>query len=276
MNPRNVKILDQIRAEALERSIPVADVERWMELARPCALLTEDGDGPVVGRFGGPTMLPADAEAPRFPLLVTIDCAALPADVTDLPLPSDGRLLFFGYPESNGMGEVRYVPAGAAVVERERHPSFFPPDDEEFAWVHRDLPYGELHLTADVSLPFVGTVELSESPWSAPLPGHPHAEELARVWEDQWSRAPLLVGGYGTDYNGGDAVAVAATAASEAERGGYRPGRAISSNVDHWVLLAQCNVSRPGAGAAVFWAIQRDDLIARRFDHAEVVVDWNP
>jgi hypothetical protein len=41
-----------------------------------------------------------------------------------------------------------------------------------------------MHLTADVSLPFAGTVELAEPPWSAPLRGHPHSEELAEVWAD--------------------------------------------------------------------------------------------
>jgi hypothetical protein len=81
---RNLEILERIRTEALERNIPASDVERWLELVRPCALLTQDGDGPVVGRFGGPVMLPTDAGDPRFPLLAAIDCAALPTDVTDL------------------------------------------------------------------------------------------------------------------------------------------------------------------------------------------------
>ena len=94
MNPGNVKILDQIRSEALARRIPEPEVERWMELVRPSALLTLDGDGPVVGRFGGPIMLPADVETQKYPLVATIDCAALPREATDLPLPSDGRLLF--------------------------------------------------------------------------------------------------------------------------------------------------------------------------------------
>ncbi|HEV7975879.1 DUF1963 domain-containing protein [Amycolatopsis sp.] len=277
MNSRNVKILDQIRAEALERDIAAADVERWMGLVRPCALLTEGGDGPVVGRFGGPVLLPADAEDPTYPLLATIDCAALPADVTDLPLPSGGKLMFFGFPEEDGMGDVVYVPAGAAVEEREKYPPHFPADEEEYAGVYRELPQGELRLTADISLPFVGTVELPGPPWSEPLPGHPHSEELAEVWADQWGGAPLLIGGYGTDYNGGDPVEMAARAAIQAEKGGYRPGPGTtSSDADDWVLLAECNVSRPGAGAAIFWAIQRDDLIARRFHRAQVVVDWNP
>jgi hypothetical protein len=282
VTPRNAQIIDRFRAEALERDIPAADVERWIGLVRPSALLTEGGDGPVVGRFGGPVMLPPDAEDPRFPLLATIDCAALPSDVTDLPLPSDGRLLLFGFPESDdrfhSMGDVVYVPAGAAVGEREKYPPSFPPDDAEYSEVYREFRQGELHLTADVSLPFAGTVELPEPPWSAPLPGHPHSEELAEVWADQWGGAPLVLGGYGTAYNDeGDPVELAAMTAVEAEQAGHRPGPGTTSpKVDDWVLLAECNVSRPGGGAAIFWAIQRDDLIAQRFGRAQVVVDWNP
>jgi Domain of unknown function (DUF1963) len=277
--PRNVEILDQIRAEALERDIPSSDVDRWMALARPCALLTGGGDGPVVGRFGGPVMLPADAGDPRFPLIATIDCAALPPDVTDLQLPPDGRLLLFAFPESDGndasMGDVVYVPAGATVGERAKYPPDYPLD--YYAGVYQELPEGELHLTADVSLPSAGTVELAEPPWSAPLDGHPHSEELAEVWTDQWAGAPLLIGGYGTDFNGGDAVEAAVHFALEAAKAGRRagPGR-TSPHAGDWVLLAECNVSRPGAGAAIFWAIQRDDLTARRFDRAHAVVDWNP
>jgi Domain of unknown function (DUF1963) len=276
---RTEKILDQIRTEALQRDIPEADVERWLGIARPCALLTGPGDGPVVGRFGGPVMLPADAEDPRYPLLATIDCAALPAGVTDLPLPSDGRLLLFGYPEPEdfeSMGDVVYVPAGAAIGEREKYPPLYPVDDPSCAGVYQEFPQGEMHLTADVSLPFVGEVELPDGPpWSAPLPGHPHSEELAEVWADQWGGATLLVGGYGTDFNGGGAVEAVAELAVLAVESGVRSGP-TSPDAGDWVLLAELNVSRPGGGAAIFWGIQRDDLIARRFGRAHVVVDWNP
>src|SRR6185437_12684869 len=107
----------------------------------------------------------------------TIDCAALPADATDLPLPADGRLLLFGFPDSDGndssMGEVVHVPAGAAVTERVTYPPDYPLDVN--AEIYQELPQGDLRLTADVSLPFVGMVELKEPPWSASLPGHPHS-----------------------------------------------------------------------------------------------------
>ncbi|SFR03771.1 protein of unknown function [Lentzea waywayandensis] len=277
MNPRNVKILDQIRTEALVRGIPEPDVERWMELVRPSALLTLDGDGPVVGRFGGPIMLPADVETQQYPLVATFDCAALPREATDLPLPSDGRLLFFGYPEEHGMGEVVYVPEGAAVVERELDPESYPACSEDFAENHDEFPQGDIHLTIDVSLPFVGTVGAPPPVYLVPMPGHPHAEALAEVWADQWGGAALVLGGYGTDCNGSDATEIAVLcAAAEAKAQRWPGGGTPSSDAGDWVLLLEFNVYRSGGGAAIFWVIQREDLIAQRFDRTQVLVDWNP
>ncbi|GAA2528960.1 hypothetical protein Ahu01nite_090980 [Winogradskya humida] len=271
-------ILDQVRAEALDRGIPAGDVERWMRLVRPCALLTQGGDGPVVGRFGGPVRLPADVADPRFPLLVTIECSALPAGVTDLPLPSDGKLLLFGFPEPEGsysMGDVVYVPEGAVTTERPEYPEGYPPDPDSYLGVYESLPDGEVRLTVDVSLPFVGVVELPEAPWMAPLPGHPHAEELAAVWADQWGGAQLLLGGYGTEHSDFAPAATIASFAVDAEKEGHRSGTS-SPRAEDWVLLAEVNVDRPGAGATIYWGIQREDLAAQRFDRAHVAVYWNP
>ncbi|MGH1551513.1 hypothetical protein ACRAWF_02865 [Streptomyces sp. L7] len=78
MNPELINRLEPFRAEALRRGIPLQDVEGWIAAARPCATLVTRGDGPVVGRFGGPLLLPADAPDPWFPLPATLDCAALP------------------------------------------------------------------------------------------------------------------------------------------------------------------------------------------------------
>ncbi|WP_328424227.1 hypothetical protein OG470_13500 [Micromonospora sp. NBC_00389] len=195
MIPRNLKILDQVHAEALSRDIPADDVERWLGLTRPCALLTQEGDGPVVGVVRGPVMLPADAKDPDYPLIATIDCAAVPADVTDLPLPTDGQLLLFGWPEEHGWGEVRYVPAGVAVEEREQYPPGFPPDEPENAEVYAELPQGDLHLTVDISLPSVPTVP--GPPWSAPQPRNPQFEALTRVWRDVLTDVPDGMFSYG-------------------------------------------------------------------------------
>ncbi|MCR3750600.1 YwqG family protein [Lentzea californiensis] len=248
-----------------------------MELVRPSALLTPDGDGPVVGRFGGPILLPAGVETQGYPLVATIDCAALPREATDLPLPSDGKLLFFGYPEEHGMGELVYVPEGAAVEERQLDPSSYPACSEDFAEICDEFQQGEIRLTLDVSLPFVGPVGAPPPVYLVPVPGHLHSEALADVWTDQWGGASVVLGGYGTDCNGSAATESAAYLAAEDERKGRWPGGGTpSSDTADWVLLLEFNVHRSGGGAAIFWAIQRDDLVARRFDRTQVLVDWNP
>ncbi|RQW94910.1 DUF1963 domain-containing protein [Micromonospora inaquosa] len=248
------------------------------------ALLTQGGDGPVVGAIRGPVMLPADAGDPEFPLIATIDCAALPADVTDLPLPSDGQLLLFGWPEESGWGEVRYVPAGVAVEEREQYPADFPPDDDDYAEVYEEVPPGDLHLTVDISLPYVKTIP--GPPWSPPLPGDPPFEEMTEVWKDVlrdvpdgafsfggWT-TPLLLGGYGTDCNGFNPAWLGANPSGRSGYDGSVPGGGPPDHGD-WVLLAEFHGGRQG-GASIHWVIQRADLKERRFDQASVLVYWNP
>ncbi|MFD0431623.1 hypothetical protein ACFQ60_43730 [Streptomyces zhihengii] len=60
-----IEKLDRVREKALARGVPSADVERWLAAARPCVTLAPDIDGPVVGRLGGPVLLPADAPRSR-------------------------------------------------------------------------------------------------------------------------------------------------------------------------------------------------------------------
>ena len=132
--------------------------------------------------------------------------------MTDLPLPADGHLLLFGWPEEDGYGEVMYVPAGVAVDEREQYPPGFSPDDEECAEVYAEIPQGDLHLTVDISLPYVKTIP-GPAVVSAAA-GDPPFEELTKVWQDVLGdvpdgavllpgpTTPLLLGGYGTDRNG--------------------------------------------------------------------------
>jgi hypothetical protein len=65
-------------------------------------------------------VLPLDAPGPGFPFIASLDCAALPREATDLPLPSDGHLLFFADPdEMDDEGAVMYIPAGTAAEERQ-------------------------------------------------------------------------------------------------------------------------------------------------------------
>jgi hypothetical protein len=285
MTPEMSDRLKPFREEALVRNIPSADVERWTETARPCATLAPEGDGPVVGRFGGPLMLPVDAPEPRFPFVGSIDCAALPEDATDLPLPADGHLLLFGYPDIESfasMGEVIHVPAGTAVEERERVPHSYT-EIPEYRDICQAFPQGQLRLTTNVSLPYHCWTEIPEPPWATPLPGHPRSEELRDVWLDMHgditTGGPLQIGGYASEECPEvDPVVGVAYFAAEAERAGERAGSEVELNApEDWVLLADWHPGITGReGATLHWAIRREDLAARRFDQAHVTVFWNP
>jgi hypothetical protein len=276
--------LGPFRDEAVRRGIPADDVARWLTLARPCATLSSDGEGPVVGRFGGPLLLPAEAPDPYYPFVAAVDLAALPAGVTDLPLPPDGRLLFFAYPQDDGdladMGDVVYVPAGTAVAERAKDTWFYS-DVEDYRRIVDRFPEGPLRATADVSLPYHCSVELPAEPWSEPLPGHPRAEELVEVWEavygDIASYGPFQIGGYATEeavYT--DPLAGAVYCALNAAKTGRWDGP-VSADVADWVLLADWYPDIQGReGVTVHWAIQGADLAARRFDRVYTTVFWNP
>lgn len=287
--PMTPEMQDRLRPfhdEAIARGIPAADVERWLATARPCATLTPDGDGPVVGHFGGPLLLPADTPDPAHPYVASLDLAALPADATDLPLPADGRLLLFAFPETaddyETMGSVVYVPAGSAVVERDRH-AWNSLDFEDEEEMFEAFPQGPLRATPQVSLPHHQAVELLGRPGSVPLPGHPRSEELVAVWkslrDDIAPEGPLQIGGYADEeaiYT--DPVAIAVTRAVKAAEAGGWDGP-VSGDASDWVLLADWQAGMDVAGwesATVHWVIQREDLTARRFDRAFASVFWNP
>jgi hypothetical protein len=269
--------LTPFRDEALAQGIPAPDVDRWLALARPCATLTRRGDGPVVGEFGGPLLLPADAPDPAHPYVGWVDLAALPPGVTDLPLPGDGRLLFFAYPQVDGdsMGSVVHVPAGVAVEERNKLAWDSYEDDEGVAMM-KAFPQGPLRLKADVSLPCHGSLPL---PDGRPLPGHPRSEDLAALWEDvREDVAPLgelQIGGY-ADEEAIESDPVV-RAVSDAVRVWEANGWEVSSDAADWVLLADWQVDvEDYEGATVHWVVQRADLAAGRFERAFVSVFHNP
>ncbi|GAA3990486.1 hypothetical protein GCM10022384_43040 [Streptomyces marokkonensis] len=281
--------LDRFRDAALARGIPADDVERWLGLARPCLVLASDVDGPVVGHFGTPVMLPPDVALPRLydvpvgelsddpseepgfeHLVATLDLGALPEGVTNLPLPPDGRLLLFAWPaleasedHSCTSGSVVYVPAGTMVEERKVEYDYEP--DHELGDVDFDGELrGELRVRYDVSLPdyenFNGDPLLEE---------HPRAEELREVWADvradgYWHKGPQLqLGGYALDAQGwGDPVRGCAYAAGD-----------DGPRLKNWALLAQWH---PGMynleSVTMYWAMSERDLAARRFTGARVAM----
>jgi hypothetical protein len=297
MNPELLNRLQPFRMEALRRGIPSQDVERWIATARPSGTLVTTGDGPVVGRFGGPLMLPADTPDPEYPLFATLDCAALPEEVTGLPLPPDGTLLLFGFPDSEyfgewtSIGEVRYIPAGTPVEERKimKYGCFY--DGEGNALqpsdlrAYEDYPQDELYLSADVTLPFHSTTR--DGYPDATLPGHPRSSELHEAWDATWGsiiiNGDLRIGGYAfwSDTET-DPVEDAARDARQGRcRGEHGPGDpCVAADLpapEDWVLLAQWQSDLYRyEGATMHWVIPRQDLTERRFDRAHVSLQWNP
>ncbi|WP_299533239.1 DUF1963 domain-containing protein [uncultured Streptomyces sp.] len=275
------------RAEAEARGVPAEDVERWLATARPCLTLTpaDEEGGPVVGRFGGPLLLPADAPDPVHPHVASVDLAALPAGATDLPLPPDGHLLFFAALEPDGVGPaggVVHVAAGTAVTPRDPHAwntAHAADDDKVFA----DYPQGPLRAKADVSLPYHQFVVPPGEREALYLPEHPRCSDLVEVWEDTQDRiapsGPLQIGGYADEEAVEfDPVDIAASTAAEAVEAGHWDGP-VSADAADWVLLADWYAGRHvrnREGSTVHWVIQREDLAAHRFERVFTTVFWNP
>ncbi|WP_431987097.1 DUF1963 domain-containing protein [Streptomyces griseoflavus] len=283
MTPEMLDRLGEFRENALAAGIPPDDIQRWTDLARPCALLDARGEGPVVGRLGGPLMLPADVPDPWCELAATVDLAALPAGATGLDLPADGHLLLFADPDPDGIGEeslgtALHIPAGAPVEERrlDLNPGWRNVSDEA------DFPQGPLHLRTAVSLPFHISVYDPGSPFGCKtLPEHPRARELCDVWTvlpHDDIHTGVQLGGYAADENEVEDPSVAAgREAARAEERGERSPAEPGVRPEDWVCLAQWEHSLRGLEAAFYsWSISRQDLAARRFDRVYATMTWNP
>lgn len=133
-----MQISDSPLAEAGRQYFSAADAETWIGLLRPAFHLRalEPGEAPV-GQLGGDPALPADAEWPVWdghgPLcfVASVDCAQIPTQYLDIPLPESGTLHFFYF---DGLGDstvayddpdsvrngtrVLYVPADATTAPR--------------------------------------------------------------------------------------------------------------------------------------------------------------
>lgn len=291
MNPDLINRLTPFREEALGRGIPPEDVDRWIATARPSGTLVTSGDGPVAGRFGGPLLLPADTPDPWFPLLATLDCAALPKSTTGLQLPPDGRLLLFGFPEmtyyGGSAGEVVYIPKGTPVGERNtKYACVYGAEGDQFdstdtLAIYEQFPQEELRLAPDVSLPHHFLVRSPEGgDETVTLPGHPRAWDLAEVWNETYGDivvdGPLHIGGYAFhECTETDPVTDAAEDAEESRR--HRPDAPELPAPGEWTLLAQWDIGLNGReGSTLHWVIPRQDLAEHRFDRAHVSFFWNP
>jgi hypothetical protein len=281
MNPETMEKLNRFREKALARDIPTADVERWLGTVRGCATLSPQANGPVVGRLGGPLMLPPDVPDPEYPLFASLDLAALPQNATDLPQPPDGQLLLFGDPSTSGwgsevpLGAALYIRAGTTVEERWLD---FSDNGDPDSYEDVSKLQGELRLRYDISLPdhndIIDTAE------------HPYAAEPRELWVEVRREGlevidyeHLQIGGYAFDYSGEyDPVTSSAKQAEYwAERDGLRLGSAGPTRPEDWMLLAELRADIPGWEDAIFyWSISRQDVAARRFDRAYVFVFFCP
>ncbi|WP_308312470.1 YwqG family protein [Streptomyces sp. ISL-11] len=207
--------------------------------------------------------------------VASVNCAALPADSLDIPLPADGTLAFFYFdgqvddgealvlpddPESRAGARVLYLPAGAPTTERAA-----PPELE---------PYPMVPLTAGV----VAT---------APDPYHPLIEETFAhtgdadhpVYGDAFLEALWEAAGEGADHRiGGHADAVQNPVEAEVAHAVLGKGTSwddprLAEETRGWTLLAQFD-SDDGAGmmwgdcGTLYWLIRPEDLAERRFDKA--------
>lgn len=261
--PGQLDTLDRFRKAAAARDIPADAVEQWLSTARPCAVLSPDGEGPAVGRPGGPLLLPPDAPDPEGHLVLTLDLAAFPAGATNPPLPPDGHLLLFATPELELVlnGGAVHVPAGTVVEERTIELDYEPYAYDSPEELEADLrAQPELRLGQDVSLD-------DYHPYLAVSLGQPDGPERRDAWSEAigetWPAfVPWQLGGVARDHEGwGDPVL---SSAAELD---------WAVEPTDWVLLAQWEGFPM---ATVYWTIPRQDLAARRFDRVLVQMYANP
>ncbi|MBQ0953041.1 hypothetical protein QMA61_37005 [Streptomyces coelicoflavus] len=273
--PRALDELGRFREKAEELGVPREDVDAWLGIARSSAVLNTRGSGPVVGRLGGPVLLPPDARLPHEepddewapdPLVATIDLGALPDGATNLPFPGSGTLMLFATPAwGETTASAMYVPANTPVEER--HLEFDPDgyiDADEFT---REVS-GDLHVEYVASLPDYGVDEAYAPHRLADIPGDPSVHRLLRTaWDrvlggDSRRLPDIELGGYPHENEGdGDPVAYVSQ----------------GTDIDGWVLLATWKPSMDGfESSTIYWAAPQDDLAVGRLDRVRSDDHSNP
>ncbi|MGH3169616.1 MAG: DUF1963 domain-containing protein [Trebonia sp.] len=256
MTDETSDLVSRFRAETASRGIPSIEVEYWIRAARPAVYAATDGEGPLVAQLGGDPMLPGDAPELYGQFVGVVDCALLPPNAADLPLPSEGQLLFFADPEVgyDGVepGRVIYVPAGTPVTRRPVETTSRAPYESrqlrtlwhQLSWPEGPSGYedqGDGHLEGNYAL-----LDQLAAAWSHVV-----------GWRPFWT---LQIGGHPNSANW-DPVQVA---------------NDEDPDDGDWVLLAtwQCgaDVEELDHGL-VHWVIRRQDLANLRFNRVYGTVD---
>ena len=192
-------------------------------------------------RTGGLPWLPDGVDWPDgdSPLIVTVDCAALPREALDIELPSEGHLLFFVEieyePESS---VVLHVPASVRTTQRQ---AAYEPDGEAVTV----YPPGALY----------------------PVPGL----TFAPGWRDAPATRAFLNGG-GADLDAfeeavQDTVAGGASYGVSVQLGGYSSPWQVAPDGGDLVLLAQIHGQSIDLDVYTQTLITgtREDIAARRY-----------
>ena len=256
------EILTRFRAETAARGLPSDDVEQMLRIALPAVYVAENGEGPVVVRLGGNPMLPEGTAGPYAQFVGVVDCALLPLNATDLPLPSDGQLLFFGDPEISscshaGAGNVVYVPAGTPTTESPDEKSCYDP-----------FPQRQLHtLWHQPSWPDNDEGgHFQDHQWGD------RSEELPDVWSHVVGWRPdwtLQIGGHANTHSFDPVVAASRDSTQDDDA-------PETDSDDDWCLLATWNCGqdiRELDLGILHWVIRRQDLAALNFDRVFVYAD---
>ncbi|MEU5718090.1 DUF1963 domain-containing protein [Streptomyces sp. NPDC020403] len=271
MTDASMDRVNRFRTEAASRGLPSEEVEEWIRVALPAVYVAEGGEGPLVAQVGGDPVLPHDVPRPSDPFVASVDLAALPPDVTGLPLPADGHLLLFSGTDVRGIGgqvsdAVLYVPAGTAATPsplahsrrapyrpRELRTVWYQPSaqmPESFAldrW--GDFPEDEQFELADEIGDAWAHGGGYRPSWALQIGSHPVSPQNDPV---HYAREPEETG--------------------LSEQGGAAQGE----NVGDWALLAtwRCgdDVTELDSGVA-HWVIRRRDVAARRFDRVHRYVE---
>lgn len=231
--------LQAYRDAAARQAVPQHVIDWSLELARPrIELRPAGGDGgPVVGQYGGRPSLPAHIEWSGFPeFIASVDLAALPAGVLDIPLPEDGHLLFFA---------------------NRRDPTLIVEEDNRVVYV----PAGTATAKTSDSIPLYGLVD-----WN--MPGDCFdvvlADEEREGLFDQYEL------GYLDDSTAGELTLGGYACPVQDDPCHMRWPR---GDAEAWLLLAQATFGYtdiPHHGV-VFWMVRRQDLVERNFENVRLV-----
>ncbi|WP_033337459.1 YwqG family protein [Catenuloplanes japonicus] len=278
----------QFRQAAIAQGIPADEIDTFAGFLRFAIWTRTHGEGTPVGQRGGLPRLPAGTAWPLsedgepLPFVASFDCAALPR-VDDLPLPTDGTLLFFLHHEDahetydvtaeQGHARVLHVPAGVETVTAEV------PEYSDMTFSNMELEFVtrayDLYASVTADLPDWLDESGPEQHLGRHLTHLPQLRALAgKLWPENGTPEVMLgghsmhIGELATDaIHTTPETRIADERLSAAAPDGWAAGLEEETLrvMSEWVPLAQFVPEDVYIGR---FLIRRDDLAAGRYDRA--------